>query len=255
MLQEHNLNTLNIPWISIITVVYNGAKYLESTIQSVAKQEYPNIEYIVIDGGSTDGTIDILRKHESKIAHWISQSDEGIYDAMNKAWEIARYDSYILFLGAGDRIITLPKPEELMKMGDAVIGSVLNGNFITRSRVDWSAKLRITIHHQSLLIRKSVSPTPPFNIKYKICGDHDFNIRLIKQGIKFNFSDSLVAYAMPGGVSENLGFSEWGEIVKNHFGLHWMLASFTYYLLIKSRLNIILRKLLPSLALNKYIDH
>ena len=72
------------PKISIITVVFNGVKTIEQTILSVISQKYENMEYIIIDGGSTDGTIDIIKKYEDKIAYWISEADQVIYDAMNK---------------------------------------------------------------------------------------------------------------------------------------------------------------------------
>lgn len=78
------------PLISIITVVYNGEKYLEQTIQSVINQTYKNIEYIVIDGGSTDGTLDIIKKYEEHISYWVSESDKGLYDAMNKGIGVAK---------------------------------------------------------------------------------------------------------------------------------------------------------------------
>jgi glycosyltransferase involved in cell wall biosynthesis len=79
-----------IPLVSIITVVYNGEKYLEQTIESVINQTYKNIEYIIIDGGSTDRTLDIIRKYEKHIAYWVSESDKGLYDAMNKGIGIAK---------------------------------------------------------------------------------------------------------------------------------------------------------------------
>ena len=90
------------PKISVITVVYNGEKYLEHTIQSVINQTYKNLEYIIIDGGSTDGTIDIIKKYKTKIDYWISEKDKGIYDAMNKGINVANSNSYLLFLNAGD---------------------------------------------------------------------------------------------------------------------------------------------------------
>ena len=77
------------PLLSIITVVYNGEKYLEETIQSVISQSYKNIEYIIIDGGSTDGTIDIIRKYEKHISYWVSEADNGQSDALNKGFEKA----------------------------------------------------------------------------------------------------------------------------------------------------------------------
>jgi len=76
--------------VSIITVVYNGEKYLEQTIKSVINQTYKNIEYIIIDGGSTDGTLDIIKKYEKHISYWVSEPDKGLYDAMNKGIGIAK---------------------------------------------------------------------------------------------------------------------------------------------------------------------
>ena len=89
------------PRISIITVVYNGASTLEQTILSVLKQTYSRIEYIIIDGGSKDGTVDIIKKYQDRIAYWVSEPDEGIYDAMNKGIRHASGD-WIYFLGADD---------------------------------------------------------------------------------------------------------------------------------------------------------
>ncbi len=77
------------PLISIITVVYNGEKYLEQTIQSVLNQTYKNIEYIIVDGGSNDGTLDIIKKYKSCIFKWVSEPDDGLYDAMNKGIKMA----------------------------------------------------------------------------------------------------------------------------------------------------------------------
>jgi glycosyltransferase involved in cell wall biosynthesis len=78
------------PLVSIITVVYNGAKTLEQTIQSVINQTYRNIEYIIIDGGSIDGTIDLIKKYEKNISFWLSEPDKGLYDAMNKGIKMAK---------------------------------------------------------------------------------------------------------------------------------------------------------------------
>ena len=80
----------NTPLVTIITVVYNGEKYLEQTINSVINQSYKNIEYLIIDGGSTDGTLDIVKQYENKISSWISEQDNGLYDAMNKGIKKAK---------------------------------------------------------------------------------------------------------------------------------------------------------------------
>jgi len=91
----------DLPLLSIITVVYNGQAFLEETILSIANQTYQNIEYIVIDGGSSDSTLDIIQKYEHVINFWTSENDLGIYDAMNKGAKIAN-GSYISFLNASD---------------------------------------------------------------------------------------------------------------------------------------------------------
>ncbi|MEA1893278.1 MAG: glycosyltransferase [Campylobacterota bacterium] len=93
--------TKDKPLISIVTVVFNGEKHLEQTIQSVVNQTYKNIEYIIIDGGSTDGTVDIIKKYEDKISYWVSEKDSGIYDAMNKGIDVANGE-WINFMNAGD---------------------------------------------------------------------------------------------------------------------------------------------------------
>jgi glycosyltransferase involved in cell wall biosynthesis len=90
--------------ISIITVVRNGRDVIEQTLRSVLEQPYPNLEYIVIDGGSTDGTVDVIRKYADRISYWVSEPDKGIYDAMNKALDHIRGKGH-LFLNAGDHFV------------------------------------------------------------------------------------------------------------------------------------------------------
>ena len=92
---------MSLPKVSIITVVFNGAQYIEQTIKSVINQDYNNIEYIIIDGGSTDGTQEIIKKYEKDIAFWISEKDTGIYSAMNKGWRKSTGD-IIAMLNADD---------------------------------------------------------------------------------------------------------------------------------------------------------
>ncbi|MFC1603328.1 glycosyltransferase, partial [Pseudomonadota bacterium] len=91
----------NRPLISVVTVVYNGVRNIEQTIKSVINQVYENVEYIVIDGGSTDGTVDVLKKYDSQIDYWDSVPDNGISDAMNKGVSHASGD-YIIFIHADD---------------------------------------------------------------------------------------------------------------------------------------------------------
>src|ERR1700750_1936091 len=89
--------------ISVVTVVRNGILFIAQTIESVVHQTYPHVEYIVIDGGSTDGTVDIIRAHDNEIAYWVSEKDQGIADAFNKGLARATGD-YLLFLNSDDAL-------------------------------------------------------------------------------------------------------------------------------------------------------
>lgn len=100
--------------ISIITVVFNGKEHLEETILSVLNQTYDNIEYIIIDGASTDGTLDIIKKYEDKIDYWVSEKDKGIYDAMNKGINLANGE-WLNFMNAGDKFYNDDTLEGVLK--------------------------------------------------------------------------------------------------------------------------------------------
>lgn len=93
--------------ISLITVTYNSAQTLQDTISSVAKQEYPDIEYIVVDGSSKDNTVDIIRRNESTISNWVSEPDKGMYDAMNKGINMATGD--VIGILNSDDFFLIPK--------------------------------------------------------------------------------------------------------------------------------------------------
>ena len=97
------MNVSKSPLISIITVSYNAVKVIEQTISSVVNLNFDDYEYIIVDGGSTDGTIDVIKNYKDKITQWISEPDKGIYDAMNKGAYIAKGE-YLIYINAGDQI-------------------------------------------------------------------------------------------------------------------------------------------------------
>ena len=174
-----------LPCITVITVVLNGVESIESTITSVINQPYKNLKYIVIDGGSTDGTVDIIKRYENSISFWISEKDCGIYDAMNKGWAHADAESFILFIGSGDRLLSLPESLERYSSADIVIGDVLLGeDTLFKSAAGWRLKIYNSLHHQALLINKQLHQNPPFNTHYKVYADFDLNQRLLKSGAR-----------------------------------------------------------------------
>lgn len=208
------------PVITVITAVYNAVGPIEKTIESVTSGYSVPIEYIVIDGGSTDGTVDVLEQYQDRISYWVSEPDTGIYHAMNKGWAAASDDSLILFLGAGDRLISLPVNPEAYLTDTILYGSVQVGEqsfFISSS--DWRLKYYNSLHHQGLLIPKRLHPDPPFNCRYRKYADFDFNQRLYSRGMRFGFLHDFRTYAMPGGVTGTFSLLESLEITKNNFGV------------------------------------
>lgn len=221
--------------ISIVTVVKNGAAYLEETVLSVIDQmALSKIDYLIIDGGSTDGTTDIIKKYAGHISYWVSEPDSGIYDAMNKGWSVAADESFILFLGAGDRIISLPDTMDCYRHDDVVYGSVLMGEgMIFKSRADFHLKLYNSLHHQALLVNKALHTVPPFNCRYHTYADFDFNQRLMKNGVNFVYSPHFIAYAHPGGISDVGCMAESLKIISVNFGFLWAAIAVSGYYAMK----------------------
>lgn len=219
---------VDYPRITIITVVYNGANSLDTTIRSVLSQTYEHIDYFIIDGGSTDGTVDLLYQYNNKIAYWISEPDKGIYDAMNKGWSRANDNSFVLFLGTGDQIIHLPEPSPIYDSYDVIYGKVDLGEQYFHPKADMRLKVVNSLHHQGMLVRKSLCPTDPFNTKYKVYADFDFNQRLLKQRARFVFSDHLFSRMLPGGISHKHYMREYLQVIVNNFGVYWGTLAFLY---------------------------
>jgi len=214
---------MNTPLITIITPSYHAAATIRATIDSVLGQTWQPLEYIVIDGGSTDGTVDILKEYGGKI-RWTSEPDHGIYDAMNKGIRLAAGD-YLLFLGADDTLAAPQTIEQVVKeiqnagspdlwcgqvkMFSADTGMVkINGK--TLSQVDAAAGEMPP--HQGIFARSRSLREHPFNTRYRICADRDFFLWAWFSGKTIRFGDTIVAdYGTQGtsnfsfrGIGENL---------------------------------------------------
>jgi len=218
--------------ISIITVVFNNVENIEKTIKSVFNQTYKNIEYIVIDGGSTDGTIDIIKKYKKNIDYWISEPDKGIYDAMNKGAKKATGD-YLYFLNSGDYFydfdVLYNLSENFLENSDLVVGSVIKlyEDYKTLSKAQIH-KLSLGVmppHQGSFIKRKVFEELDGYNIKYKSSGDFDFFCKFYKSNYSYKLLKDKIAYMPSGGYSsqKNISANETAEVIKRYFGFFYSL--------------------------------
>jgi glycosyltransferase involved in cell wall biosynthesis len=202
----------NKPLISIITAVFNGEKFLEETIQSIINQTYDNVEYIIIDGGSSDGTLDIIKKYEDRIDYWVSERDRGISDAFNKGVLASRGD-YVYFLGADDYFIAVDAIEKMMIDVDPSKDDLVCGNV---ERVDMSGKtfsktdvvrfkkqdllFRMAIPHQGLFMhRRFFDRYGLFDVNNKFSMDYELLLRAYHNFPDVTMKDIEVAAWRDGG--------------------------------------------------------
>lgn len=219
---------------TIITVTYNAEKLVRRTMESVRQQTYPNIEHVIVDGASTDGTLDILRPYLSKQVHLISEPDKGIYDAMNKAIAMAS-GNYLWFLNAGDELyapdtvlqianmLTAPMPQVIY--GETSIVDI-DGNFLYARRLQAPPKLTwrsfrhgMLVCHQSFIVHRSVCV--PYDLAYRFSSDFDWCIRVMKQSQSLlNTQLVLSKYLNEGATTRNMKASlkERYHIMCKHYG-------------------------------------
>lgn len=195
---------------SIVTVVYNDVKGLNLTYQSILSQTFRSFEWIVIDGSSTDGTVDYLKSLDNQYLVWSSENDQGIYDAMNKGIKKSSGE-YLLFLNAGDvfpTILTLQSVTDVLSMRsdpDVVFGGVdlsfSNGFTLYRSpkNIEKSIWHGLPANHQATYYNRKSIANLKYDSKYKICGDYYLIAKLYKQGITVTYvNHSLVKFKVGG---------------------------------------------------------
>ena len=200
--------------LTIITVSYNAVATIEQTISSVINQSYPNIEYIIIDGGSTDGTVDIIKKYKDKIAYWISEPDGGIYDAMNKGIKVATGE-YVYFLGADDTLIDISiiqavvcdmsdNPSDIYSYGVYCVNNKLMQKYVGNSHAKKHLDVVDMVPHQGLFVKRSIAVKLPYDVNYKITADYKFFLQCYRnKEISIRYEDYPVALYAMDGVSSN----------------------------------------------------
>ncbi|GAA4434522.1 glycosyltransferase family 2 protein [Ravibacter arvi] len=199
-----------LPLISVVTVVRNGQKTLEQAINSVLNQSYPNVEYIIIDGGSTDGTLDIIKGYESRLRHWTSEPDSGIYDAMNKGIEICRGE-LIGIVNSDDWYE--PNTVELI-VNRYIDEGRKNGVYygflkLWKDEVEHSIRRfhhnfynEHMIQHPTWFVSKSIyQKFGDFDRSYRVAGDFELFQRFIKSKVDFFPLDAVLSNFRIGGIS------------------------------------------------------
>ena len=182
-----------MPKISVITINLNNKEGLERTIHSVVLQTFfDNVEYIVVDGGSTDGSIDVIRENERHLAHWVSEPDNGIYDAMNKGIDMASGD-YCLFLNSGD---TFFMPTSIQYVYPYLDADIVYGDLMIEND---------SLPHPSTFIRTSILKAKKYDSSYRIIADWIFFREcLFDEGKTYNHVNILVSNFSLGGISSNM---------------------------------------------------
>ncbi len=209
---------------TVVTVVYNGVHLIEETILSVIAQKPVNFEYIIIDGGSNDGTLAVLEKYKTYIDKLISERDNGIYDAMNKGVAFAS-GNWINFLNAGDvfepGILKKIEPFTTNIYTDIIYGEVSiqkDNQVILQIPFDQnSINYTMPFCHQSAFTRTCHLRTFPFSLRYKICSDYDFFLKCRLRGFVFINIKLPVSRFLYGGVSTGIS----RRFVKEQMQIIW----------------------------------
>ena len=197
------------PIVSIVTVVFNDENNIESTIKSVINQSYNNIEYIIIDGGSSDNTIDIIKKYEDYIDFWISEPDNGIYDAMNKGIDYATGD-WINFMNSGDLYNNETTIDSIFATDHEKV-SFIYGKYIVRydgfshfveTKKITELRKGMFINHQTLFVKLPLHKKNKFDLTKKIGADYEFVYKEYIMGHKFHDSQIVIASITPNGYSD-----------------------------------------------------
>lgn len=221
------------PVLSVITVVYNNVDDIERTMLSVLGQTYPRIEYIVIDGASTDGTLDAISQHRDKLALLISEPDKGIYDAMNKGLAAATGD-YVIFMNSGDEFYAPDTVEKVFatqpnadiyygetEMINARCESLGKRRHSAPEKFTWKSFNRgMSISHQAIYIKSSLAGI--YDSQYKLSADIDWIIRAAKKASHIVNTHQYVAKYLVGGMSKKRhrqSLIERFNIMRKHYGL------------------------------------
>lgn len=230
--------------LSVITITWNAAATLERTLRSVREQSWPHIEHLIIDGGSDDGTLELIGRFANEQLRWVSEPDRGLYDAMNKGAAMAKGD-YLCFLNAGDTFFAADTVEKMMlTFEDASAPDILYGEtaivddagtFLHMRRLKAPEKLNwksfrqgMVVCHQAFIVKRELFE--PYNLAYRFSSDFDWSIRMMKKATSIhNTRLTLINYLHEGMTTRNrkASLKERYRIMARHYG---QLSTFLHHL-------------------------
>ena len=250
---------INQPLFSIITITYNAAQTIERTAKSIANQTYKNIEYIIIDGASTDDTLKRLKPFREYISLIISEKDGGLYEAMNKGLRAAKGD-YVWFINSGDEVATPTTLTEIVELlpsydlpdviyGDTLMtdndGKVIGGRRLTPpKKLTWkSFRMGMLVSHQAFIAKRALAPL--YDERYRFSADFDWCVRILKNSQLVLNTHFTLARFLDGGITKHniaAGLRERFRIMTHHYGLIITLLchipisiKFFFYIIINKR--------------------
>lgn len=228
---------MNQAKISVVTVVFNDAKGLKRTIKSVINQTYENVEFIIIDGGSTDGTIDVIKKYEDQTDYWVSEKDNGIYDAMNKGIN-ASTGTWVNFMNAGDVFVDNAVVSNV-NFSSFTNCALIYGKQIQNGKVLKPLdikKLKIGVihaNHQSMFFNKNMlGDDLKYDLQYKIYGDYELTNKIyMKYPNQVKYINLTIADFEGGGISSIVSTQKRKDkykILYSHYGIFGLVKGLIY---------------------------
>ena len=225
------------PLISIITVTYQAETVLARTIESILGLDYRNLEYIIVDGGSEDNTIQIIKSYIEKFKSkniffkWLSDTDKGLYDAMNKGLKMATGD-YVWFMNAGDKVASKDclLNIDFSSLPDFIYGETIivdemgvvlgNRRLKAPKNLNWkSFRMGMLVCHQSMIVNRKIAPE--FDLNYRFSSDFDWSIKCLKAAKIIYNSNTILSHFLDGGVSKKKmqdSLKERFEIMSKNYG-------------------------------------
>ncbi len=207
--------------MSVITVVLRDREELGRILDNVLGFRGEDLELIVIDGGSSDGTLELLQSRDNDVDYWLSEPDTGLYEAMNKGLQAARGE-FVLHLNAGDRLLWIPAEWLRSRAShvDVVPCRVRETRRIFSPRPSWYLRVNNAWHHQGTFYRREAHPG--YSVRYRVFGDFDLNQRMLLAGKRVEPCPEIVAEHAPGGLSSgSIPYREKLAAIRENFGAFW----------------------------------